>query len=407
MERKIDNLVETLRNGVDRGKKCALLIGAGCSVQAGIPTAAGFVELIKEHYSSAFKQATEKTYPHCMAELPPSARRDLIAKFVDQAKINWAHLAIAQLMKAGYVDRVLTVNFDPLVVQACALVGEFPAVYDFAASQLFKPAEIPDKAVFHLHGQRSGFRLLHTEQEVKSYSESLSPVFEDAGRGRMWLVVGYSGDNDPVFDHLAAVPQFDNELYWVTHQNEEPSPEVRKRLLQPDKYAFAIKGYDADGFFVTLAQRLGRFPPDFVGRPFSHLDQMLNLVAPFDLPNQDTKFTVQARDWIADAIKRYEEDTEPPPTERNTERRRTQRTAVKMLTELMAGNYAKVSKAAAGIFNAETAKMDAWAHIMEGNTLSDQAMTKHGAEADRLFAAAGEKYRTAPRNRAGQARGAQ
>lgn len=197
MERKIEDLVETLRNGVDRGKQCTLLIGAGCSVQAGIPTAAGFVELIEKRYPSAFARATEKTYPHCMAELPPSARRDLIAEFVDPAKINWAHLAIAQLMKAGYVDRVLTVNFDPLVVQACALVGEFPAVYDFAASQLFKPAEIPDKAVFHLHGQRSGFRLLHTKQEVKSYSESLSPVFEDAGRGRTWLVAGYSGTTTP------------------------------------------------------------------------------------------------------------------------------------------------------------------------------------------------------------------
>lgn len=97
--------------------------------------------------------------------------------------ILWSHIAIAQLMKEGYVDRVLTVNFDPLVVQARALVGEFPAVYDFAASQEFKPADIPDKAVFHLHGQRSGFRLLHTEREVEDHSRSRAPVFEDEGRG--------------------------------------------------------------------------------------------------------------------------------------------------------------------------------------------------------------------------------
>ncbi|WP_133513222.1 SIR2 family protein [Candidatus Thiosymbion oneisti] len=209
-ERKLDDLVWTLKNAVNQDKKCTLLIGAGCSVAAGIPTAADFVEEIKARNPPAYGRATHKTYPHCMAELPPSARRDLIAEFVDQAKINWAHIAIAQLMQHGFVDRVLTVNFDPLVVQACALVGEFPAVYDFAASQLFKPADIPDQAVFHLHGQRSGFRLLHTDEEIEDHAKHLKPVFEDAGRGRMWIVVGYSGENDPVFDYLAAVPQFDN-----------------------------------------------------------------------------------------------------------------------------------------------------------------------------------------------------
>jgi len=241
-ERTLDDLVATLRSVVDRDKKCTLLIGAGCSVAAGIPTAAGFVNEIKARNPRAYERATEKTYPHCMAALPPGQRRDLIAEFVDRARINWAHIAIAQLIKGGFVDRVLTVNFDPLVVRACALVGEFPAVYDLAASQHFKPADIPDQAVFYLHGQRSGFRLLHTRQEVEAHTAGLRPVFEDAGRGRMWIVVGYSGEHDPVFDHLAAIPQFDYELYWITYQDAEPSAQVRERLLRPDNYAFTIKG---------------------------------------------------------------------------------------------------------------------------------------------------------------------
>jgi NAD-dependent SIR2 family protein deacetylase len=47
MERKIEDVVETLRGAKKRGSKCSLLIGAGCSVKAGIPTAAGFVDIIK------------------------------------------------------------------------------------------------------------------------------------------------------------------------------------------------------------------------------------------------------------------------------------------------------------------------------------------------------------------------
>ena len=136
-----------------------------------------------------------------MAELAPTERRDLIAKYVDDAKINWAHIAIAQLIKHGYVDRVLTTNFDPLVVRACALIGAFPAVYDFAASQVLKPADIPGEAVFYLHGQRTGFALMNTPEECDAHSKLLEPLFRDAGQGRAWVVVGYSETAVPGVSH--------------------------------------------------------------------------------------------------------------------------------------------------------------------------------------------------------------
>ena len=125
MEHNMDDVVETLIRAKERGRKCTLLIGAGCSVTAGIPTAKGFVEIIEKDYTRAFKRARTKTYAHCMAELSLGERRDFIAGYVDKARINWAHIAIAQLMKAGFVDRVLTTNFDLLVVRACALLGRF------------------------------------------------------------------------------------------------------------------------------------------------------------------------------------------------------------------------------------------------------------------------------------------
>src|SRR5690349_9660042 len=98
-----------------RGKGCALLVGAGCSVSGGVPAASGIVAFIRDNYPQRYERAKEKTYPHCMAELPLDARRDLIAQYVDEAKVNWAHICIAQLMKHEFVDRILTTNFDPLV----------------------------------------------------------------------------------------------------------------------------------------------------------------------------------------------------------------------------------------------------------------------------------------------------
>ena len=152
-ERSADDVVETLRNARKRENRgtplrCSLLIGAGCSFTAGIPLARGFVETIRDRYPRTFAQVREETYPHVMAALCKGERRALIREYINKCRVNHAHLAIAQLIKNGYVDRVLTTNFDPLVARACALCNIHIAVYDFAATQAFDPADAPDRAVF-------------------------------------------------------------------------------------------------------------------------------------------------------------------------------------------------------------------------------------------------------------------
>jgi len=185
---------------------------------------------------------------------------------------------------------------------------EFPAVYDFAASQNFQPADIPDKAVFYLNGQRTGFVLMNTEKECSEHSKRLSPVFDDAGRGRMWIVVGYSGLCDPVFDHLAKVDRFDQGLFWIGYKDEEPSAHLRKQLLLEGKFAFYVKGFDADSFFITLCQKLECFPPKFIDRPFEHLYECVDMLTPFPLPGEDYRKDVKldALEKIGLAIKRFD-----------------------------------------------------------------------------------------------------
>lgn len=299
LERGLDDVIDALRHSRDalrhsrdaRGRGCSLLIGAGCSATAGIRTAAGFVSLIEDRFKTAYDRAAKKAssarpgYPHCMAELSRGQQRDLINEQVSAARINWAHMAIAQLIKHGYIGRILTTNFDPLVQRACAMLGEFPAVYDFALSQLFKPGELPDKAIFHLHGQSTGFVLMNTQEEVSAHAKRLGSLFQDAGQARPWIVVGYSGDNDPVFDHLAEVGRFDYDLFWVGYEEEAPARHVREKLLQPGKDAYLVRGYDADRFFVELAQKLECFPPEFVQRPFSFLLNALSRLTEYRPPS--------------------------------------------------------------------------------------------------------------------------
>lgn len=395
-QRKIEDIVSDLKRGKEAGRGCTLLIGSGCSVKAGIPTGSGFVEIIQEEYPREYARAAEKTYPSCMAELSPGERRDLITRYVDKAKINWAHICIAQLMKEGYISRVLTTNFDPLVIRACALLGFFPAVYDFATSGHFKATVIPDKAVFYLHGQHTGFVLLNTDEECRKHSESLVPVFQEAEQGRLWLVVGYSGQSDTVFEHLTKVKQFEYGLYWICRRDEPPK-HIRDGLLTEDKHAFYLGKYNADDFFVRLTQYLGCFP-EFVSKPFSHYDKLLSSIAPYTMPGQETEkdVTERAREHLKKVIEEYEIGDKTIGTDSGEE-------LIQYLPQLaeqylMTGEYEKLI-ALQPVYEKgdapELGESISWAYIMQGNNLLAEAETRDGVEADKLFEQAYEKYKAA------------
>lgn len=383
MRRELADVLETVKRAKARNKGCTLLIGAGCSVKGGIPTANGFLEIIRKEYPRAYERAPKKTYPHVMAELLMAERHDLISQYINSAKLNWAYLAIAQLLKHGYVDRVLTVNFDPLVMRACALVGIFPAVYDFAASQNFDPDFIAQQSVFYLHGQHTGFVVLNTESEVERLSQHLGPVFTDSARGRVWIVAGYSGENDPVFDHLVKMGRFDNGLYWICYKESPPQTHVQERLLVSGKDCFCVQGHDADDFFVLLAQGLGCFPPTFVQTPFTHLENLLEPVLPYSQPGNDSSLEAIPRKLLQDAIEKIEKPGF---------------LALRAREQLLAGNFNAVIEMEPELAKTPTAELAdavAWGYILAGDEFASEADQKKGEEADRLWKLASEKYEAA------------
>jgi cytochrome c-type biogenesis protein CcmH/NrfG len=386
MRRHLLDVADSIRNSIQEQKRgCTLLIGAGCSVKAGIPTAGEFVDIIREKFPAAYARASKKTYPYVMAELTFRQRYDIIGHYIGSAtKLNWAHLAMAQLFKKGYVDRVLTVNFDPLLMRACALVGVFPAVYDFAASQNFNPNLIAPQSVFYLHGQHTGFVLLNTPTEVTRFSRRLKPVFADTVEGRVCVVVGYSGDNDPVFDQLARIKRYDNGLYWICFKETAPQPHVQKQLLKNGKDSFFVQGYDADEFFVTLAQELKCFPPEFVESPFTHLDNLLDLVLPYSLPGRDSGLEAIPKKLLKDAIEKIEKPA---------------KLALSLSNLLLEGKFETVIAMGGDSKELpdEVAELVAWGYVSAGNKLASEAQTKKGEDADKLWFAAGEMYAAALR----------
>ncbi|TAK64840.1 MAG: tetratricopeptide repeat protein [Bacteroidetes bacterium] len=299
-------IAEQLRWAKEKEFSTAILVGAGMSVTAGIPAAKGIIDEIKNQFKELAQTAEKETYPAYMSLLGHLQRKKLIGEFVDKAKVNMAHLYLATLVKEGYVDRILTTNFDPLIIKSLALHNVFPAVYDFAASQVFMPGESADLSVYYLHGQRDGFVLLNTDEEVTEHAKKLTDVFSDSRRGRCWLVIGYSGDNDPVFDQLAKEAVYSNKLFWIGY-DEQPSQHVEKRILTPrNKCAYFLGKQDADLFFLALARELNLLEPQIISHPFTHIKESLLSIADLTKDAKVTNLTTETKKWIDMAVRIFE-----------------------------------------------------------------------------------------------------
>ena len=270
--RTLDDIAEVIKHA---DGECVFLIGAGCSKSAGIPLAAGLLKEIEQDFPHAYARARDKTYNSVMAELTSAQRSKLLGQHMENAKVNWAHLALAQLFHLRKIDRILTVNFDPLIMRACSMVGEFPAVYDLAAAQEFKPARIAPRSVFYLNGQHTGFTILNAEEELHNHRQRLRQIVENTGTRRIWVVLGYSGAADPLLDVLADVASFDNGLYWIGSRTQ-PSQLVQDKLLsQRERQAYFLGGQNADEFLKGLAQKLECFPPPLLSQPFAHIEKII------------------------------------------------------------------------------------------------------------------------------------
>ena len=151
------------------------------------------------------------------------------------------------------------------------MVDLHPAIYDLSTIDKMEHFDFPKPSVFYLHGQYTSFRLINDDKVFQEHYKKLHTFLEKIFTERIWIVVGYSGECDPVFDQIAEIRRFDNNLYWICFKDEDPIPKVNEKLFRDNKGAYYVKKYDADDFFVTLAQKLNCFPPDFIKKPIPFL----------------------------------------------------------------------------------------------------------------------------------------
>lgn len=315
-ERNIDDLIEVLKRANRDGLRINLLIGAGVSVSGSIPLAIDIMKDIETKFPREISRVKDKSYAEYMCMLTSLERRKLISEYVENSKVNLAHLLIAHLMRKKIVNCVLTTNFDNLLIRSCAFTNCFPGVYDLAASKSFRTDMLFDNAIIHLHGQYTGFVLCNTENELNTQLEIIRPTFIELNKNSMWIVIGYSGKNDPIVELFKEYKNSDNRLYWIGYKDEEPNEDIKELFINKEKYCYYVKGYDADSFFSSLCKKLDAYPADIINTPFTHLYNIVDTMTlneKYDEENEDLFLGVKndievVKKFITQAINNYEKD---------------------------------------------------------------------------------------------------
>jgi tetratricopeptide (TPR) repeat protein len=456
-------LGRVIRNAEKEGLRnfVTFLVGAGFSKSAGIPLASEIVKDLRAEghpFLDDVGQPPDGTseYAFLMEKLgSPKERANRVKKYVDLAldaqkrlKINWSHLLLATLVEKGYVHRLLTTNFDPLIVEALAVTGQPIRTYDLNTTGKYSPGTLDPATVIYLHGQMHSLFLVNSPDEMERLRSIYPKALQEAVQNSFLIVLGYSGDCDPVLDSLAELPNFPRGLWWC-HYNpagDGPGTGVHKVFARHGTDCHLATGDDSDTFMRKLVLDGMKLDlPDEVLKPITAIRLAIERITPF--PNRD----IQAADPVKGALemlRRAEELAEAPAPPRPVAAEHETKTKPEELDELagvvpiemaaLAGNWTEFNRLRAAItanpksilstaigdglvhqasavveksdFAAAlemldeaksfgvTMKMAPWLPTVWGNALSGQAKLNGSTPAaDTLFSEAAAKYAEALR----------
>ncbi len=156
--------------------------------------------------------------------------------------MSWAHICLAELLRAGRVARVLTGNFDNGIVNAVTALELLPEVYQDSHPELASSA-IP------------GIYLLG-----ESDPAAVAALIQRGAQTGPWLVIGCSGDHLGLREAVLGVPRFEHGLYWAGYFNQRLPAPLSREMFSASRNAYFLPGFDSDSFMAYLARGLGAVP---------------------------------------------------------------------------------------------------------------------------------------------------
>ena len=287
---------EFIRNFLVPGfNKLDFFLGAGASLQAGIPTGSDFIwafkrELYcseqgvsKEYFKdihSPLKQRTLQEYFNTKAGFPhlyddeeysfyfekcyssSQARQAFISNYVNNVKPSLGHLCLANFIISSKVSNIWTTNFDKLIEAGIYKLNPAFSVNIISSANKDSLGLISNNnypTIYKLHGDYRYDKIQNTKDELQNLEQTLSNKFSTSLQNRGLVVIGYAGKDDSIMKilegNISNEDFLTNGLYWITPDKNALSNRVKslmERACENNPNSCVIEISDFDNFMYLL-----------------------------------------------------------------------------------------------------------------------------------------------------------
>jgi SIR2-like domain len=231
----------------------AVLAGAGLSATAGVPAAWKVQQELLGRAAAAAGEQPDDVFVWWKEKTGASAayddilfasastklaRKDILRPFFEPTEEersegikvpSEAHLALARLMRDGFIRLILTLNFDLLIEAALRSYGVEPTIVSTVDDvRGMEPLHAQKNLVWHLHGDYTNPEMLNTPDELRAYDPLVNARLDELFDQYGLLIIGWSAIVDPAL--RAALARAPSRRYPTTWLDRKSLSDVASRL---------------------------------------------------------------------------------------------------------------------------------------------------------------------------------
>jgi len=242
------NLIKALRA---ENKRFVLMLGAGASVSSQVPDTRTMMKSVVDQYATGIDGDVEDRFDRLMSG-PEDNRRAILKPFLDKTP-SFGYRLLAELIRDGYFDTIITFNFDVLLERSLHDVGvhDFQTIVrgEFNDEQIPVAMDQPGIKILKLHGSLKGTSaFVFTRDGLIDYPQPIQATVRKLTAGDI-LVCGYAYNDQCVIRSFS-----DDGRGTVVVVNKNPPPMLRDVAKHRDSEQYIYSG--ENGYFDQFFERL-------------------------------------------------------------------------------------------------------------------------------------------------------
>jgi hypothetical protein len=258
---KILSLANQVKAASESGPRFVLMLGAGASLASGVkPTRQIMTELLEEFGPDIEGTDLGERFNKLWGRLSKQQRNDYLGRYLN-VDASPGYVQLATLIREGYIDTIITFNFDQLLQKAMVEAGlredeDFKVVVcgDNTNEAVVGLMDMPKPRVkvLKMHGSLTGTTFLWSDSDMLIYPEPIQKLMETLTKQPI-IVCGYA------FEDLCVARAFSTEGGPIICVNPSGVPSLmRGYIMKRRSDGLAIDGPDGsfDEFFANLATQM-------------------------------------------------------------------------------------------------------------------------------------------------------